>query len=373
VATNPNNRKQSNSTKQFVVALVIVLAGVSAGSWIVLKKDQTGRTQPIPIRSTGSAADSHPSLATRQDSDRSWTNGMVWIVGGTFWMGSEEGNPDERPVHQVTVLGFWMDQTEVTNERFEQFVKATGYVTVAERKPDPKDYPGVPLEKLVAGSAVFRPPPGDVPLENHYLWWEYVPGADWRHPDGPGSSIAGKEKHPVVHVCWDDAVAYAKWAGKRLPTEAEWEFAARGGLDRQPFVWGKEKIPDNKWKANVWQGQFPNQNTLEDGFRTTAPVASFPPNGYGLYDMSGNVWEWCADWYRPDYYAQSPEQNPKGPDSSFDPAEPGSLKRVQRGGSYLCADSYCGRYVPNARGKGATDSGASHVGFRCARDESTPR
>jgi formylglycine-generating enzyme required for sulfatase activity len=265
-----------------------------------------------------------------------------------------------------------MDETEVTNEQFGKFIKATGYITVAERKPDPKDFPAVPEDKLMPGSVVFRPPPGEVSLDNHYLWWEYVSGADWHHPDGPGSSIAGKERHPVVHVCWDDAVAYAKWAGKRLPTEAEWELAARGGLDRQPFVWGKEKVPGNQWKANIWQGNFPNQNSMEDGFRATAPVASFAPNGYGLYDMSGNVWEWCADWYRPGYYATSPARNPEGPDSSFDPAEPGVPKRVQRGGSYLCADSYCGRYVPSARGKGATDSGASHVGFRCVKDAPPP-
>ncbi|MGH9341913.1 MAG: formylglycine-generating enzyme family protein [Acidobacteriota bacterium] len=292
------------------------------------------------------------------------TEEMVWIPGGTFWMGSETGQSDERPVHQVTVEGFWMDRTEVTNAQFARFAEETGYVTTAERKPDPKDFPGVPADNLVAGSVVFSPPPGEVPLENHYAWWSYAPGAHWRRPQGPDSSIEGLEDHPVVHVSWDDAMAYAKWAGKRLPTEAEWEYAARGGLDRQPYAWGEERVPDGEWKANIWQGRFPGQNTTADGFQGTAPVASFAPNGYGLYDMAGNVWEWCADWYLPDYYAQSPAGNPPGPDTSFDPNEPGVWKRVQRGGSYLCSDLYCIGYRPSARMKCSPDTGLSHSGFR---------
>ncbi|MBI3850952.1 MAG: formylglycine-generating enzyme family protein [Verrucomicrobia bacterium] len=294
---------------------------------------------------------------------------MVWIPGGTFWMGSDEGQTDERPLHEVTVNGFWMDKTEVTNEQFEKFVRATGYVTVAERKPDPKDFPGVPSENLVPGSIVFTPPPGEVALDNHFAWWSYVPGANWRHPEGPDSTIQGREKFPVVHVSWDDAMAYAKWAGNRLPTEAEWEFAARGGLARQPYVWGKEQVPGGKWQANIWQGRFPNENTLADGFKGAAPVASFPPNGYGLYDVAGNVWEWCADWYLPDYYAHSPKENPPGPDTSFDPNEPGVMKRVQRGGSYLCSDLYCIGYRPSARMKSTPDTGLSHTGFRCVRSK----
>jgi formylglycine-generating enzyme len=302
--------------------------------------------------------------------DRVVTNQMVWIQGGTFWMGSEEG-PDERPRRQVTVDGFWMDRTEVTNAQFEEFVKATGYTTIAEQKPDPKDFPGVPLENLVPGSLVFTPPGEVVSLENHFAWWQYVPGANWRQPEGPGSSIRGRENHPVVHVAWEDAVAYAAWAGKRLPTEAEWEFAARGGLEDQRYVWGEELRPRGAWQANIWQGRFPNENTALDGFRSRAPVGQFQPNGYGLHDMAGNVWEWCQDWYRPDAYAQGSTENPQGPESSFDPAEPGMPKRVIRGGSYLCSDLYCVGYRPSARMKSSPDTGLSHTGFRCVKSGSS--
>jgi formylglycine-generating enzyme required for sulfatase activity len=291
--------------------------------------------------------------------------GMVWVPGGTFWMGDPGFN--DAPPHRVSVDGFWMDKTEVTNARFARFVAATGYVTVAERAPDPKDFPGVPPEDLKAGSLVFTPPAAPVDLREHYQWWRYVPGADWRHPEGPGSSIEGKDDLPVVQVCYDDAIAYAKWAGKRLPTEAEWEFAARGGLDRKPYGWGDEQKPGGKWPANIWQGQFPGENTAEDGFPRAAPVGSFAANAFGLHDMAGNVWEWCADWYRPDYYGVSPPHNPTGPNDSFDPMEPGLPKRVQRGGSFLCSDLYCVRYKPGTRGKGEVTSGASHVGFRCVK------
>jgi formylglycine-generating enzyme required for sulfatase activity len=298
---------------------------------------------------------------------------MVWIPGGEFRMGSEEpGFRDARPVHVVRVGGFWMDATEVTNEQFAGFVNATGYQTVAERTPRAEDFPGAPPENLVAGSVVFAPPAGPVPLDTHFRWWSYVKGANWRHPEGPDSDLKNREKHPVVHVAWPDAQAYAKWAGKRLPTEAEWEFAARGGLDRKPFTWGDEFQPAGKFMCNSFQGHFPDRNTGGDGFVGAAPAGSFPPNGYGLYDMAGNVWEWCGDWYRPDYFARLAAQgdvavNPQGPADSLDPAEPGVAKRVMKGGSYLCTDQFCSRYMPGGRGKGDPETGTNHLGFRCVR------
>jgi formylglycine-generating enzyme len=293
--------------------------------------------------------------------------GMAWIPPGRFSMGSDyQPFADARPIHTVELDGFWMDRTPVTNEQFATFVRATGYVTVAERTLDPKDFPGVPREKLVPGSLVFTPPKKAVGLTDHRHWWSFVPGACWKHPEGPGSDLGkGREKHPVVHVCWDDAVAYARWAGKRLPTEAEWEYAARGKLTQMPYVWGREFRPGGRWMANTWQGYFPNENTRDDGWERTSPSGSFPANGFGLYDMAGNVWQWCADWYRPDAYARSTGRDPKGPADSYDPNEPGVAKRVQRGGSFLCSDQYCSRYMPGGRGKGAVDTGSSHVGFRC--------
>jgi formylglycine-generating enzyme required for sulfatase activity len=262
-----------------------------------------------------------------------------------------------------------MDQTEVTNEQFAEFVEKTGYRTIAELIPRREDFPGAPPEKLVPGAGVFNPeqcPPGAVCLDCA-TWWEYRAGANWRRPEGPGSDLKSRAKHPVVHIAWDDAVAYAKWAGKRLPTEAEWEFAARGGLEGKRYYWGDELRPGGRWMANIWQGDFPRDNRGDDGFAGTAPVKSFPPNAYGLYDMAGNVWEWCADWYRADYYASSPKNNPQGPESSIDPEGRGEPKRVQRGGSFLCSDNYCIRYRAGSRGQGAPDTGLSHTGFRCVR------
>jgi len=264
-------------------------------------------------------------------------DGMVWIPGGEFDMGAvvngqgsgEMPMPsnDAEPIHRVRVDGFWMDKTEVTNEEFTKFVAATGYVTIAERAPTKEEFPDAPPENLVAGSVVFAPPDHEVPLNNHYQWWGYEKGANWRHPLGAQSDIKGKEKYPVVQVAYPDAEAYAKWAGKRLPTEAEFEFAERGGLARKTYAWGDEFRPKGKWMANTFQGKFPVHDTGEDGYVGLAPVAQFPPNGYGLYDMAGNVWEWCSDWYRPDYYEQLAKAgavivNPKGPDSSLDPSEP---------------------------------------------------
>ena len=278
--------------------------------------------------------------------------------------------PDAGPIHEVILKPFWIDRTLVTNDQFAAFVKATHYVTVAERPLNPKDFPGVPGDQLKPGSVVFTPPKGNVPLNNPSRWWTYVAGANWRHPDGPGSSLLGLGKHPVVHIAWEDAAAYAKWAGKRLPTEAEFEFAARGSLDRKLYAWGNELKPNGKWRANLFQGQFPNHNTSEDGFARTSPVGSFPGNGYGLFDMTGNVWEWCSDWYRPDAFqplAGKVSINPVGPSSSFDPDEPNVPKRVQRGGSFLCSDQYCVRYLVGARGKCDPMTSTRHAGFRCAK------
>lgn len=308
--------------------------------------------------------------------------GMVWIPGGQFAMGmldptemicgGRETMDDARPIHEVAVDGFWMDATEVTNEQFTEFVKATDYVTVAERVPRQEDFPDAPPEALVPGSVIFKPTAQPVPLDNHLLWWEYKRGANWRNPDGPGSDLKGREKFPVVHVAYEDVEAFAKWAGKRLPTEAEWEFAARAGLAGQPYTWGRELRPSGKWMANIYQGHFPMRDAGEDGFAGIAPVAQFPPNAYGLYDMAGNVWEWCSDWYRPDYYQELQRQNsvarnPQGPVASFDPDEPGVPKRVQRGGSFLCTDQYCTRYMVGSRGKGELSTGSSHLGFRCVK------
>ncbi|HEY4416963.1 MAG TPA: formylglycine-generating enzyme family protein [Verrucomicrobiae bacterium] len=311
--------------------------------------------------------------------------GMIWVPGGEFAMGTTAPNEgictaatfaavlDAQPIHRVYVDGFWMDKTEVTNEQFKKFVDATGYITIAERTPTAEEFPGAPPENLVAGSVVFSPPDHAVPLNDFYQWWAYIKGANWRHPTGPSSDLKGKDKYPVVQVAYDDAVAYAKWAGKRLPTEAEWEFAARGGLAGKAYAWGDQLKPGGKWMANIFEGEFPVKDSGEDGFAGIAPVAQFPTNGYGLYDMAGNVWEWCSDWYRADYYTQCTNavtRNPQGPETSLDPEEPGVKKRVQRGGSFLCTDQYCTRYMVGARGKGEVSSGSNHVGFRCV--ESTP-
>ena len=296
--------------------------------------------------------------------------GMVWVAGGEFTMGSTAGYPDEQPPHRVRVSGFFVDATEVTNARFREFVDATGYVTIAERPID--------VEELMkqAGPGAVRPSeemlkPGALVLDQKMTsgwWWKWQTGACWRKPDGVNAIGPEQDRLPVVQVAWDDAVAYCEWAGRRLPTEAEWEYAARGGLSEQPYVWGAEKNPDGRHMANIWQGRFPETNTVADGFFGAAPVGSFPPNGYGLFDMSGNVWEWVGDWYRPDTYAKRASKlvvDPTGPDSSFDPQEPSAPKRVNRGGSFLCSDNYCIGYRPSARMKSSPDTGLFHTGFRC--------
>jgi formylglycine-generating enzyme required for sulfatase activity len=308
--------------------------------------------------------------------------GMVWIPGGEFTMGTDLKSAwaDEKPAHRVRVDGFWMDETDVTNAQFRKFVQATGYVTTAEKPPDveeilrqmPPGTPRPPKENLVPGSLVFVPTKGPVKLVGpnvHGQWWKWTPGANWRHPEGPASSIEGRDDHPVVHISWFDAMAYAKWAGKRLPTEAEWEFAARGGLSAKTYVWGDKPFSEEKPQCNCWQGEFPWKNTAKDGYRRTSPVKAFPPNGYGLYDMAGNVWQWCGDWYQVDLYRQRAGQgvivNPTGPERSFDPRQPYSPLRCQKGGSFLCHPSYCLRYRPSARHGCTPDTGMSHVGFRC--------
>ena len=317
--------------------------------------------------------------------------GMVWIPGGIFTMGTNapEGWDDEKPAHRVEIDGFWLDEHEVTNAQFGEFVAATGYQTTAERAPTADELlaqlpPGTPPpdpDTLVAGSMVFTPPDRPVETDNFTRWWRWVPGANWRHPEGPESSLEGRENHPVVQVSWEDAEAYAKWAGKRLPTEAEWERAARGGVENQPYTWGTDAPRDqadsqHPFHANLWQGTFPHENTAADGHVRTAPVKSFPPNAYGLYDMAGNVWEWCHEWYQRDLYSQRSRtgvtRNPKGPSKSSDPTRPFAPQRAQKGGSFLCNDSYCSRYRPSARHGCPPDTGMSHMGFRCARSPSEP-
>ncbi|WP_315789848.1 formylglycine-generating enzyme family protein [Fischerella sp. JS2] len=298
------------------------------------------------------------------------TKDMVWIPSGSFQMGSDHHYPEEAPAHRVTVDGFWMDKYTVTNEQFQKFVKATNYVTFAEKAPKAEDYPGADPAMLMPSSIVFQKPLHPVDMQNICNWWQYVAGANWRHPEGPGSSIKGREKHPVVHVAYEDVEAYAKWIGKEIPTEAEWEFAARGGLDGAEYVWGNEFASNGKMMANTWQGEFPVQNLLTDGYERTAPVGSFPPNGYGLYEMAGNVWEWTADWYGDRHLPEAccGSVNPKGGamEQSYDPnlIEIRIPRKVLKGGSYLCAPNYCLRYRPAARIAQPIDTSTGHVGFR---------
>jgi formylglycine-generating enzyme required for sulfatase activity len=299
---------------------------------------------------------------------------MVWVPGGTFRMGSDKHYPEERPVHRVTVDGFWIDRYPVTNERFAQFVSATGHATFAEIPPNPDDYPGAQPDMLYAGSLVFIKPPGAVDRRNIRNWWHYVRGADWRHPYGPESGLKGLAEHPVVHVTYGDAEAYANWTGKQLPTEAEWECAARGGLDGATYAWGEEFLPANRHMANTWQGEFPWRNFVSDGYEGTSPVHTFPANGYGVHDMIGNVWEWTSDWYEPQHPHEVVKaccipRNPRGGRelASYDPNQPEITipRKVLKGGSHLCAPNYCRRYRPAARFPEPVDTSTCHVGFRC--------
>lgn len=381
--------KRRSVPLQSLVILVALLAAGALLSYRVISSHANARTMDSRFRVANaphvnnSAGGFEPTVVNRAAPPGPPPSEMVWIPGGEFSMGANEppdrddvgmkATLDARPIHRVYVDGFYMDKNDVTNAQFARFVKATGYVTVAERPPRAEDFPGAPPENLVAGGVVFSPPDHTVPLNNHLQWWSYVKGANWRHPSGPNSSIKGKENYPVVQIAYEDAVTYAKWAGKRLPTEAEWEFAARGGQSGKPFVWGDDFRPNGKWMANTHQGHFPTSDTGEDGFIGIAPVAQYPANRYGLYDMAGNVWQWTSDWYRPDYYKElassaSVVRNPRGPETSFDPMEPSEPKKVQRGGSYLCTDQYCSRYIVGTRGKGEVSTGTNHLGFRCVTD-----
>jgi sulfatase modifying factor 1 len=297
---------------------------------------------------------------------------MVWIPSGTFTMGSDDHYPEEAPAHKVKVDGFWIDRYLVTNAQFQKFVKETGYVTFAERPANPDNYPGANPDLLQPSSTVFVKPDNPVDKQNHYNWWSYIPGANWRHPEGPGSSIKRREKHPVVHIAYEDVEAYAQWLGKAIPTEAEWEYAARGGLEGKAFAWGDELHPKGKMMANTWQGEFPHENLCQDGYDRTSPVGVFPANGYGLYDAIGNVWEWTADWYS-DRRQLPPSPcctvaNPRGgkPEDSYDPNLPDIKipRKVTKGGSFLCAPSYCRRYRPASRMAQAIDTSTCHLGFR---------
>ncbi len=294
---------------------------------------------------------------------------MIWIPGGEFLMGSDHHYPEEAPVHRVSVDGFWIDAYPVANYKFQKFAKQTSYVTVAERTPKAEDYPGAIPEMLVSGSVVFTQPSGRVDLSNHYNWWNWVPGADWRHPEGPESNLNGLDRHPVVHLALEDVEAYTAWAGKELPAEAEWEYAARGGLDGAEYAWGSELTPKGKEMANTWQGEFPWQNLLLDGYARTSPVGAFPPNGYGLFDMIGNVWEWTTDWYLDHHTVANGccgDVSPATAEASVDPRA-GDIqipRRVIKGGSFICAPNYCRRYRPAARMHHTIDTGTNHLGFR---------
>tara|TARA_R110002110_G_scaffold257491_1_gene473505 strand:- start:36693 stop:37709 length:1017 start_codon:yes stop_codon:yes gene_type:complete len=306
-------------------------------------------------------------------------NRMVKLSGGTFWMGAEQGNKmvspggvnNEMPVHEVEVDAFWIDQYTVTNQQYAEFVKKTGYKTYSEQTPDAKDWPGALPEMLVPASIVFKQPKQKVDMRNYYNWWEYKPGASWQHPEGPDRDIQGRENHPVVHVTFDDAKAYCEWQGKSLPTEAQWEYAARGGLEKKKYTWGDQPKHLKEKMMNYWQGDFPYTNEDTDGYTTTAPVGSFPPNEFGLYDMAGNVWEWTSDWYHPRYYEVSPRKNPSGvkKEQSLDPNEPDVAKKVVRGGSFLCSEKYCMGYRPSARMPSEPLSSSNHIGFRCIKSE----
>ena len=377
-ARRPPNRRRLALVSLMIVAAVAVSAALfrrPASSTV----PTAGPTAVSSAEMPRASQEFLPTLPNATSAPDQAPKGMVWIPGGEFSMGAAEqpgmndvgmqATRDSRPIHRVYVDGFWIDATEVTNEQFSKFIEATKYVTVAERTPRAEDFPGAPPENLVAGAVVFSAPSHPVSLDDHFQWWSYAKGANWRHPEGPASSIAHRDHYPVVQVAYEDAVAYANWAGKRLPTEAEWEFAARGGLSGKLYPWGDEFMSGGRAMANTHQGHFPDHDAGEDGFRGVGSVAQFPANAYGLYDVAGNVWEWVSDWYRPEYYAELASaggvaRNPQGPATPFDPTEPNEKKRVHRGGSFLCTDQYCSRYMVGTRGKGEGSTGTNHLGFR---------
>lgn len=361
-----------------VCSLLFILACNDSSQNNLAKKEDSVSCMKTPSRFATAGGTGGAPIAFSGDST---TEGMVYIPGGTFLMGGDnsQASADEYPKHSVKVHAFLMDVTEVTNAQFAAFIKATGYVTTAEKAPDWEALkgslpPGTPKPHdslLVAASLVFTPSNGPVDLKNYASWWRWQKEANWRQPEGPGSNLKGREHHPVVHVSWDDAQAYCKWAGKRLPTEAEWEWAARGGLQDNIYPWGNEHVSAGSAKTNSWEGDFPYRNLQKDGYFKAAPVKSYRPNGYGLHDMAGNVWEWCSDWYHADYYKtlqNGTADNPQGADKSFDPEEPFIQKRALRGGSFLCNDSYCSGYRVSRRMKSSPDTGLEHTGFRCVKD-----
>lgn len=383
--------KQQNIQKRAVIAVVMMLSlgGCHSKSQKNTEihgqiTDKIGQTDTLsccssglPSRFGGAKADT--TVHSKGSANNSHKEDMVLIPGGNFVMGGDSlwGRSDEFPRHKVQVSSFYMDKHEVTNAQFRAFVQATSYVTTAERKPDWEEMkkqlpPGTsrPADSLlIPASLVFNPPSHPVPLNNVAAWWQWVAGANWQHPQGMECTIQGKDDYPVVQVSWEDAQAYAFWAGKRLPTESEWEYAARGGIPSGIYPWGNQLIDQGLPKGNTWQGHFPNENILKDKFYRLAPVMSYPPNGYGLFDMAGNIWEWCNDWYRPDYYLWCEKQgiiiNPQGPEKPFDPDEPYTPKRVVRGGSFLCTDQYCSGFRVSARMKTSWDTSLEHTGFRC--------
>lgn len=365
--------------------VVVLVAGVVMLSfWLLHSSEKEGLIASDSVTDTNEKAQYQPTIENKNNKPKEAPQGMVWIPGGEFSMGSKRESEslcsikgitqDATPVHRVYVDGFWMDATEVTNTQFQKFVDATGYVTVAEIKPSVEEFPNVPIENLVTGSAVFSPTAAKVDLNNYLQWWHFVKGANWKHPEGPDSSIKNRGNYPVVHITYEDAAAYAKWAGKRLPTEAEWEFAARGGKTGELYSWGNTLTINEKYQANIYQGDFPvdKGDTAEDGFAGIAPVAQYAPNRYGLYDMAGNVWEWVDDWYSSEYYTELSKTgkvavNPKGPDAPYDARGGNELKRVHRGGSFLCTSEYCSKYLVGTRGNGEIKSATNHLGFRCVK------